>query len=151
MFDIGFLELLVIGVLGLLILGPERLPGAIRTTTLWINRLRRSVQQVKMDLEREVDVSDLKQQIHNEAILERLKNAESDIEAHIQNARTTLQQELGDGTYDISGIPGDNDTLPDHDPIPYSDEEPEHESGGTTPETTSDTLEEGKRSSSDPS
>lgn len=140
MFDIGFLELLVIGVLGLLVLGPERLPGAIKTATLWINRLRRSFQQVKMDLEREVDVSELKQQIHNEAILERLKNAEGDIEEHIRQAREHMQQELG--TYDISGIPSDSDTLPDHEPLPYSDDDPDEKPDNPPVDS--------KRSSSDP-
>ena len=41
MFDIGFAELLLIAVVGLLVIGPERLPSAIRTTSLWLGRLRR--------------------------------------------------------------------------------------------------------------
>ena len=53
MFDIGFAELLVIAVLGLLILGPERLPGAIRTTSLWIGRLRRSFNDIRSEIEKE--------------------------------------------------------------------------------------------------
>ena len=41
MFDIGFAELIIIGIVALLVIGPERLPGAVRTASLWINRIRR--------------------------------------------------------------------------------------------------------------
>ena len=43
MFDIGFAELLLIAVLGLLVLGPERLPTAVRTISLWLGRLREAL------------------------------------------------------------------------------------------------------------
>ena len=46
MFDIGFAELLIIGVVSLLVIGPERLPDAIRTTSAWVNRLRRSFNDI---------------------------------------------------------------------------------------------------------
>jgi len=42
MFDMGFTELLLVGIVGLLVIGPERLPGTIRTTMVWVNRIRRS-------------------------------------------------------------------------------------------------------------
>ena len=45
MFDIGFAELLLIGVVGLLVVGPEQLPGAVRTVLAWVNRFRRSFDQ----------------------------------------------------------------------------------------------------------
>ncbi len=47
MFDIGFAELLIIGVVALLVIGPERLPEAVRTASAWINRLRRSFNEIK--------------------------------------------------------------------------------------------------------
>ena len=46
MFDIGFAELLLIGVVGLLVVGPEHLPGAVRTVLAWVNRFRRSFDQI---------------------------------------------------------------------------------------------------------
>lgn len=144
MFDIGFLELLLIGVLGLLVLGPERLPGAIRTATYWISKIRRSFQQVKLELEREVDIAELKQQIHNDSIMEELAKAKGDIDENIQQTREQLSKQLGDGTYQLDDvfpkdnqptttpaqdyIPDQSDSLPDHPPLPDPDEELEQES-----------------------
>ena len=50
MFDIGFAELLLVSVVGLLVLGPERLPGAIRTISLWLGKLRRSFNSVRAEV-----------------------------------------------------------------------------------------------------
>lgn len=65
MFDIGFSELLVIGVVALLVLGPERLPKVARTAGHIIGRLQRYMAAVKADMEREghlQDLNDLRQQ-----------------------------------------------------------------------------------------
>lgn len=63
MFDIGFLELLVIGVLGLLVLGPERLPVAARTVGLFLGRIKRSVSNFQDDLDRHVRTEELKRKL----------------------------------------------------------------------------------------
>lgn len=65
MFDIGFLELLVIGVLGLLVLGPERLPVAARTVGLFLGRIKRSVSNFQDDLDRHVRTEELKRKLLN--------------------------------------------------------------------------------------
>lgn len=70
MFDIGFTELLLIGLISLLILGPERLPVAARMTGLWLGRLRRSFTALKSEVEREIGADDIRRQLHNEHILE---------------------------------------------------------------------------------
>ena len=54
MFDIGFAELLLIGVVGLLVVGPEQLPGAVRTVLAWVNRFRRSFDQIRTEVRREL-------------------------------------------------------------------------------------------------
>jgi sec-independent protein translocase protein TatB len=54
MFDIGFSELLVIAVVALIVLGPQRLPHAARLAGLWVRRLRSQWYTVKADLEREL-------------------------------------------------------------------------------------------------
>jgi sec-independent protein translocase protein TatB len=73
MFDVGFSELVLILVIGLLVLGPERLPGAVRTAGLWIARLRRSFNDIRADIEREVRLDEIKRDIHNQTILDSLK------------------------------------------------------------------------------
>ncbi|PKM29562.1 MAG: twin-arginine translocase subunit TatB [Gammaproteobacteria bacterium HGW-Gammaproteobacteria-11] len=69
MFDMGFLELLVIGIVALLVLGPERLPGAVRTAGLMIGRIKRSFAEVRSQVEREIGADEIRQQLHNERIL----------------------------------------------------------------------------------
>ena len=70
MFDIGFTELLLVGLVALLVLGPERLPGAVRTTGLWVGRLKRSFSNIKAEVEREIGADEIRRQLHNERILD---------------------------------------------------------------------------------
>lgn len=70
MFDIGFTELLLIGLVSLFVLGPERLPGAVRTAGLWIGRAKRSFANIKAEVEREIGADEIRRQLHNERILD---------------------------------------------------------------------------------
>ena len=56
MFDIGFSELLIIAVLTLIVMGPERLPETVRTITLWLGRLRQFLSAARTEIEDEVGV-----------------------------------------------------------------------------------------------
>ncbi|RON10787.1 Sec-independent protein translocase TatB [Pseudomonas brassicacearum] len=69
MFGISFSELLLVGLVALLVLGPERLPGAARTAGLWIGRLKRSFNAIKTEVEREIGADEIRRQLHNEHIL----------------------------------------------------------------------------------
>lgn len=70
MFGISFSELLLVGLIALLVLGPERLPGAARTAGLWIGRIKRSFNAIKSEVEREIGADEIRRQLHNERILE---------------------------------------------------------------------------------
>ena len=61
MFDIGFWEIALIGAVALLVVGPERLPGMARTIGFWVGRIRHYVQHVKDDIEREIQVGQIKE------------------------------------------------------------------------------------------
>lgn len=63
MFDIGFSELLVVFVVGLLILGPERLPHAAKTAGLWVRKIRRSINSVQREINAQLDHEELQQKI----------------------------------------------------------------------------------------
>jgi sec-independent protein translocase protein TatB len=80
MFDIGFMELLLITVITLVVMGPQRLPQAVRTITLWLGRARQSFAAVRKELENEVGMDDIKRQLHNEQILRDLKSSKSELE-----------------------------------------------------------------------
>ena len=94
MFDIGFAELIIIGVVGLLVIGPERLPGTIRTASLWLNRIRRGFNDIKQEVQ---------QELHNDSVMQELRKtgeqikAQTDsVEQSIHSASETLKQPLVD-------------------------------------------------------
>jgi len=61
MFDVGFFELLLIGVVALLVVGPERLPKLARTAGMWLGRGRRFITSVKEDIDKEIKADELRQ------------------------------------------------------------------------------------------
>ena len=83
MFDIGFAELIVIGVVGLLVIGPERLPGTIRTASLWLNRIRRGFNEIKQEVQ---------QEIHNDAVMQELRETGESLKKDTQKIGQSLQQ-----------------------------------------------------------
>ena len=104
----GFAELLLIGVVGLLVLGPERLPIAVRTVSLWIRQLRRSFNSIKSDIEREMNAEEFKQQLHNDAVMESFREAGE----NLQQSLDEIEREIPDTPYDISDIVDPGATQP---------------------------------------
>ena len=82
MFDIGFWELVVIGIVALVVFGPERLPVAIRTASHWIRLIRSTANSVKSELEQELRL----QELHND-----LKKAE---QLQMSNLSPELQESI---------------------------------------------------------
>jgi sec-independent protein translocase protein TatB len=103
MFDIGFAELLIIAVIGLLVLGPERLPGAIRSTAAVLGKLKHGFQAIKNEIEREVGVDEIRQQLHNESIMRNLEEANKTIQSTadaVTGELNSLQSGLAETTSD---------------------------------------------------
>jgi sec-independent protein translocase protein TatB len=71
MLDIGFAELLVISAVALFVVGPERLPRAIRSISLWLGRVRRGFEEIKSDVSRE---------LHNEEVMRALKESRDEVQ-----------------------------------------------------------------------
>lgn len=67
MFDIGFGELLLVGVIALVVLGPERLPRAARTAGLWLGRARATAQRFTAEIDRELKAEELRQTLREQA------------------------------------------------------------------------------------
>ena len=86
MFDIGFWELATIAIIGIVVVGPERLPEVVRTIAAYVRKARRAFQDVKSDIERELDLDDLRRQMH-----------EVDMEDHIKK----LNQSVMDADRDV--------------------------------------------------
>ena len=85
MFDIGFAELLLIGVVGLLVVGPEQLPGAVRTVLAWTNRFRRSFDQIRTEVRRE---------LHNDEIMQKLKAESQQLEQQVRDTAQSVEREI---------------------------------------------------------
>ena len=91
MFDIGFSELLVIAVVALVVLGPERLPRAARFAGLWVRRARAQWYSVKAELERDLAAEDLRRS------LDETQAALREAQATLREAGEALPRDLGGG------------------------------------------------------
>jgi sec-independent protein translocase protein TatB len=96
MFDIGFLELTVIAVVGLIVIGPERLPEVARTVGKWVGRFRRFVSNVKSDIDRELRQEELRKALERDAGLDELKQ--------IMNTDTFTLEEEEKPDYKVKAI-----------------------------------------------
>jgi sec-independent protein translocase protein TatB len=87
MLDIGFTELLLAAVVGLLVIGPEQLPGTIRSLTRWIGTARSGFNKIKDDLEREIGVDEIREQLRGESILASFEQDKEQLEALDNNLK----------------------------------------------------------------
>jgi len=68
MFEVGFGELVLIALVALVVIGPERLPRVARTAGLWLGRARRMIVSVKADIEREIKAEELKEILNKQTL-----------------------------------------------------------------------------------
>lgn len=97
MFDIGFSEIVLIAVVALVVLGPERLPKAARTMGLLFGRLQRYVNEVKADISREMELDELRKlqsEMQGAArdLQQTVANAASDVSTGVRNAERELNE-----------------------------------------------------------
>jgi sec-independent protein translocase protein TatB len=93
MFDIGFWELTIIGVVALLVIGPERLPRVARTAGLWLGRARRFVSTVKADIDREIAADELKKTLAKQAEVPELYDIVEDTKQTIQQTKQPVAEQ----------------------------------------------------------
>ena len=123
MFDIGFAELLLIGVVGLLVVGPEQLPGAVRTILAWVNRFRRGFDQIRTEVRRE---------LHNDEIMQKLKAESQQLEQQVRETTQSVEQEIQALSNEASdSLQGASNTINSVPPTPQTS------SSATPPTTTS--------------
>ena len=93
MFDIGFTELVLVAEIGLLILGPERMPIAVRTIGLWVGKIKRTVSGVQKEIQDELRVDEIRKKAdeNRKAIEDRM--AELQAETDIMEAPVVAAQE----------------------------------------------------------
>ena len=96
MFDIGFLELLVIALITLVVMGPERLPEAIRTISLWLGRLKQLWTRARTEIETEVGLDDIRHQLHNEEVLRELGEQKDQLQQTIETSLAPKKESEND-------------------------------------------------------
>lgn len=95
MFDVGFSELVVIAVVALVVIGPERLPRVARTAGHLLGRLQRYVSDVKADINREMQLEDLKK-IQQE-VAEQARNIQSSVAGEMNSVESVVNEAVANG------------------------------------------------------
>lgn len=90
MFEIGFWELVVVAVVALIVVGPEKLPGLARTAGLWLGKARRMIANVKAEVDRELQLEELKRSFRQQADLADLK----DLSQQVKSLERDIQAEF---------------------------------------------------------
>jgi sec-independent protein translocase protein TatB len=135
MFDLDITKLVVIGVVALVVIGPERLPRVARTAGVLFGRLQRYVAQVKADIGREIEMSDLKQAKQEFEDAARSFKAEveakgADVEREIREAQAEIERDLsarGDAAATQSAIASAEAQAPPLAPEPAIEPSPQLE------------------------
>lgn len=132
MFDVGFLEILVIGIVSLIVIGPERLPAVARTVGHWVGKAQRFVRGVKSDFASELKGGDLKKIIgdQNDQISELrniVNNARQELKAGVDEATAVTKSSVDEFRQTVEN-PVDGDDVKD-----TSDAKPDAKSSESKP------------------
>jgi len=99
MFDIGFSELMVIGIVALIVIGPERLPKVARTLGHLLGRAQRYVHDVKSDINREIQLDELKKL--QSQVTDSARELESSVRKEIETARSVVEAPAQEAVADL--------------------------------------------------
>ena len=101
MFDIGFFEICLIGIIALLVIGPEKLPRVARTTGLWLGKARGMVKTVKYEIDEQIRLEELKQS------MERAKNS---VDSQLNDSLEEVETSFNDLQDDIQNTTNQSET-----------------------------------------
>lgn len=111
MFDIGFPELLLIGIVALLVIGPDKLPETVRTLSLWVGRFRRSFSKIRQEIENEIGADEIKAQLYNESIMQDIEKSRKSLEEVKSNVNDVIN-DVSSSAADLESIATKNPTKP---------------------------------------
>ncbi len=120
MFDMGFTEMMLIGIVALIVIGPERLPGVARTAGRYFGRLKRFMTTVKADVEQELRADELRQiladqQRELDTLKDSINTAGKEIEEEAGKIAATgdeVARDLEDDVAALKPTPADDDAVP---------------------------------------
>lgn len=97
MFEIGFLEIFLLGVIALLVVGPDRLPGLARTVGVWVGKAQRLVGQVRADIEREVRADEIRKAAKEYSPAAALSDMRKEVEGFASEVSRPVDLDADDG------------------------------------------------------
>ncbi len=97
MFDVGFWEISLILVLALVIIGPERLPGAARKAGYFVGKARRYIEGVRSEVESELDVDEFKRMLHNQEV--QINELQQQLKSGVDEVKSDLPSGLSAAIY----------------------------------------------------
>ena len=92
MFDVGFWEILLILVLALVIIGPERLPSAARKAGFFVGKARRYIEGVRSEVEEELDVNEFKRMLHNQEV--QINELQQQLKSGVDDVGSEIKKDL---------------------------------------------------------
>jgi sec-independent protein translocase protein TatB len=104
MFEVGFWELALVGIVGLLVFGPEKLPRVAREVALWLRKARSMVSSVKQEIDHELQVQELQE------ALKRQRTAANSLT--LDGVGKRILEPATDGSDSVHGAPDDLGTEP---------------------------------------
>ena len=125
MFEIGFWEMVLVGVVAMIVIGPERLPGLARTAGLWLGKARRMIAEVKAEVDRELHLEEIKQSLRQSGDLAELNALKQDLAERAKAIEHDLQAEFDDPGPPPGWRPGAISAPPPPDWKPPADDAPE--------------------------
>lgn len=132
MFDIGFTEIILIAVVGLIVIGPKRLPETVRFLGYWLGKVRRSVQGARQDMEREFGLDEIRRELYNEELLGRMEDERKQIERRLGSP----SKPLNEPTPANLQIPKEEDFIDDgpSEPLPLDEQPGDEQTANTSAE-----------------
>ena len=128
MFNIHSTEILLILIVALIVIGPDKLPTAVKTAGLWVGRFRRSFYKVKAEIERELNTDEIRRQLHNESVMAQIEDAKTKVNKVAKDTETSVNSLVNTEDFD----PGASASTADQNPS-ESISRTDHKQNSNTP------------------
>lgn len=112
MFDIGFTELLLVATIGLIVIGPEKLPHTIRMLRAWVTRIKSTVTDLQVELENELNTQDMQQRIAQAAKESGITDIKQGLESELKLAHKAIASETKPVEENLTAKPNTSSDAP---------------------------------------
>jgi sec-independent protein translocase protein TatB len=111
--DLGFLEIILVMIVGLVVIGPERMPEVARSIMYWWGRLKNMLSDTRAELEKEIGADDIRRQLKNETIMKQLGESKEAIQSAVNETTENIQRfkHIGESKARSMTLPGDDELI----------------------------------------